>query len=79
VGVDECSRGGSGAGPDWDGQNCVHVHMTNVSWQEHSLSRICADELQTAIGDVEVTERIYPVIINEFSRRHDSKSAHARL
>jgi len=23
--------GGSGAGPDWDGQNCVQVHMTNVS------------------------------------------------
>ena len=24
-------RGGAGAGPDWDGQSCVHVHMTNVS------------------------------------------------
>lgn len=27
----EVGRGGSGAGPDWKGQNCVHVHMTNVS------------------------------------------------
>ncbi|KAK4687418.1 5-oxoprolinase (ATP-hydrolyzing), partial [Tremellales sp. Uapishka_1] len=48
----ETIAGGAGAGPDWDGQSCVHVHMTN-----------------TAIGDVEMIERIYPVIIHQFSRR----------
>ncbi|EIW72692.1 hypothetical protein TREMEDRAFT_67004 [Tremella mesenterica DSM 1558] len=48
----ETIAGGAGAGPNWEGQSCVHVHMTN-----------------TAIGDVEITERIYPVIINQFSRR----------
>ncbi|ORX34267.1 Hydantoinase B/oxoprolinase-domain-containing protein [Kockovaella imperatae] len=48
----ETIAGGSGAGPDWDGQHCVHCHMTN-----------------TAIGDVEMTERVYPVVIHRFSRR----------
>jgi hypothetical protein len=28
--ADGSTRGGAGAGPDWDGQSCVHVHMTNV-------------------------------------------------
>jgi 5-oxoprolinase (ATP-hydrolysing) len=55
VRVIDAGSGGAGAGPDWDGQSCVHVHMTN-----------------TAIGDVEMTERIYPVIIHRFSRRHDT-------
>lgn len=28
--------------------------------------------MQTAIGDIELTERVYPVIVQEFSRRHGS-------
>ena len=62
--------GGAGAGPDWEGQNCVHVHMTNVS-----VCPRCSAHRQTAIGDVEMTERVYPVIIHEFSRRKNSQSA----
>ncbi|WRT68163.1 uncharacterized protein IL334_005138 [Kwoniella shivajii] len=50
--------GGAGAGPSWQGQDCVHVHMTN-----------------TAIGDVEIIERQYPVIIHEFSQRTGSGGA----
>ena len=34
-------RGGAGAGPDWDGQSCVHVHMTNVNVMILSLVGIC--------------------------------------
>ncbi|RSH95814.1 hypothetical protein EHS25_000907 [Saitozyma podzolica] len=51
----ETIAGGAGAGPSWQGQDCVHVHMTN-----------------TAIGDVEVIERLYPVIIHQFSQRYGS-------
>ncbi|BEJ08308.1 hypothetical protein CcaverHIS641_0503930 [Cutaneotrichosporon cavernicola] len=54
----ETIAGGAGAGSTWEGQSCVHVHMTN-----------------TAIGDVELTERVYPVIIREFSRRANSGGA----
>ncbi|ORY28998.1 Hydantoinase B/oxoprolinase-domain-containing protein [Naematelia encephala] len=54
----ETIAGGAGAGPDWDGQSCVHVHMTN-----------------TAIGDVEMTERVYPVIVHQFSRRPETGGA----
>lgn len=38
------------------------------------LSSVVAERLQTAIGDVEMTERVYPVIIHRFSRRPDSES-----
>nr|XP_018260016.1 uncharacterized protein I303_08088 [Kwoniella dejecticola CBS 10117]OBR82174.1 hypothetical protein I303_08088 [Kwoniella dejecticola CBS 10117] len=54
----ETIAGGAGAGPSWQGQDCVHVHMTN-----------------TAIGDVEIIERQYPVIIHEFSQRIGSGGA----
>jgi len=28
----ETIAGGAGAGPTWQGQDCVHVHMTNVGF-----------------------------------------------
>lgn len=31
MGQYETIAGGAGAGPTWQGQDCVHVHMTNVS------------------------------------------------
>jgi N-methylhydantoinase B/oxoprolinase/acetone carboxylase alpha subunit len=31
VRVIDAGSGGAGAGPDWDGQSCVHVHMTNTA------------------------------------------------
>lgn len=30
IGQYETIAGGAGAGPTWQGQDCVHVHMTNV-------------------------------------------------
>lgn len=45
--------------------------MTNVSCRSSSTHAYA----QTAIGDVELTERVYPVIIREFSRRPDSGGA----
>lgn len=47
--------GGAGAGPGWNGESGIQVHMTN-----------------TRCTDVEILERRYPVLLNEFSIREGS-------
>lgn len=47
--------GGTGAGPDYDGTDALHSHMTN-----------------TAITDIEILERRYPVRVLQFGIRRNS-------
>jgi 5-oxoprolinase (ATP-hydrolysing) len=48
----ETIAGGAGAGPTWQGQDCVHVHMTNVSdpsWRS-PVSHFLSIRLQLAMS-----------------------------
>jgi len=47
--------GGAGAGPDWEGKDAVHTHMTN-----------------TRIGDPEIIEKRFPLIVRRFEIRRGS-------
>ncbi len=70
----ETIAGGSGAGPDWDGEHGVQCHMTNTATTDAEATAAMCSSL-FALTPAQVLERNYPVILREFSLRRGSGGA----